>query len=88
MMPTSTPPRRYEILPLPAHLHPVLVFVNGRSGNQDGTRIARRLRRVLHPLQVRSRRAHASQRETASLQQQQRRFGSYAAKETTAAEGR
>jgi hypothetical protein len=45
---------RYEILPLPAHLHPVLVFVNGRSGNQDGTNIARRLRRVLHPLQVRN----------------------------------
>jgi hypothetical protein len=59
--------RRYEILPLPAHLHPVLVFVNGRSGNQDGTRIARRLRRVLHPLQVCNRRAHASQRAITSL---------------------
>jgi hypothetical protein len=45
-------PSRFEILPLPLGLRPVLVFVNGRSGKQDGKRLCAGLRRLLHPLQV------------------------------------
>lgn len=43
---------RFEVLPLPAESRPVLIFVNLRSGPQEGAALLAKLRQVLNPLQV------------------------------------
>mmetsp|Transcript_15625 Transcript_15625/g.51302 ORF Transcript_15625/g.51302 Transcript_15625/m.51302 type:complete len:813 (-) Transcript_15625:31-2469(-) len=50
---SSVPPSKlYKILPLPSDARPVLVFVNARSGGQQGAALLKKFRRLLNPLQV------------------------------------
>ncbi|XP_051117534.1 diacylglycerol kinase 2 [Andrographis paniculata] len=44
--------KKYAILDMPSDARPLLVFINGKSGGQNGPTLRRRLNMLLNPIQV------------------------------------